>query len=610
MLGKRYAFRYKVGALLFTVVILISSFLGVCQFLLMKENLESNFEQSKSLVRDRVLNIVSDADHMNLIIERQLEKDSKSILEIVNSRYESEGHINFDLTPYLRYEGMDLFIIDQKNTVVAATKEEDMGLDFSPWTDFSAILDGVRVGGSFSTLRVSLSIVDSQMTKYCYLPSADGRYIFETGTLMVSHTDLFKGSGFDNFDQKIIKDYYFVDGVVLYDYEGVSYKKVEDGQNIRISPEHTECFEESIKTMQMVEMISVHQGQKAIYQYVPYQIIGAIGANERNVIEIIFNDNVLMNSLNNNLWINLRVVLIGAVLAAAYGFYSARRITKPLEKMTDGIKQVSEGNYDVNLDIRSNDEFALMGNQFNHMSNVIKRLMEERFKTEKDLEIKNEEILMQKDELSALYQETAAINEELESLLKENNNCYFETVRALANAVEEKDSYTGGHCERVMTYSLEIAKEMKLSDQEMNELRFGSVLHDIGKIGIPETVLNKEGALSKEEFDLIKKHPEIGNRILKNLNFMGKSRLIVNHHHERVDGRGYPDGLKGDQIDILAKIVCAADAYDAMTSMRPYRMNAMSKEMAISELIKNRGTQFDEVVVDAFVHVLETNLSA
>ena len=235
----------------------------------------------------------------------------------------------------------------------------------------------------------------------------------------------------------------------------------------------------------------------------------------------------------------------------------------------------------------------------------IRRLLDERYLFEMNLQTKNLEIYDQKEEITALYEETTALNEELERILKQNLSSYFETVRALANAIDEKDSYTGGHCERVMAYSMTIATELGLTQQELEDLRFGSILHDIGKIGISESILNKDGKLTPEEYEEIKKHPEKGNYILKDLNFLNNCRRIINEHHERIDGKGYPKGLSGEEIYYMARIVCVADAYDAMTSSRPYRENALSKEEAMEELLRNKGIQFDEAVVDAFVRYLK-----
>lgn len=603
---KIYTFKYKLSLLLFTVVLLVASLLGTFQFVFMKKSLLENFNQTKRMVRDRVVNIVRDSDYINYLLEQPIENESRRVLSEVVKKYDAEKNINFDMEPFIKAQkGMNLYIIDKTNTVIATTDSKDQDLNFSAYSDFVKFLEDVRANKVFSTSRISLSLNGEEMMKYCYMPTSDGKYIFETGTLFEARNESQEGIGFSNFDQEIIKDNALVSSVILYDYTGTSYKKIKQGSSKKMEEGHLSYFAEAMQSMNTVEFMDRFNGKKAFYQYIPYEIIGAAGANEKNTVEVIYNYSVVEDKLRYNAILIILLVLAGALISASFGFYRARSITRPIGVITEGVKQVSEGNFSYSFQVESNDEFYLLGKQFNYMTNEINGLLEERYKIEKALERKNSEILNQKEEITALYEETSALNEELESLLKQNKDSYFETVRALANAIEEKDPYTGGHCERVMDYSVKIAGKMGLSNAEIEELKFGSILHDIGKIGISESILNKDGLLTDEEYSEIKKHPEIGNRILQNLQFLNNCRKIVSEHHERIDGRGYPDGKKGGEIDFLARIVCVADAYDAMTSSRPYRKKALTTEQAINELLLNSGRQFDEKVVEVFVECLK-----
>jgi len=186
------------------------------------------------------------------------------------------------------------------------------------------------------------------------------------------------------------------------------------------------------------------------------------------------------------------------------------------------------------------------------------------------------------------------INDKINKI-KEN---HFETLSVLINAIEEKDPYTRGHSERVKDISLLLAKNYKGVNLEL--LEEAALLHDIGKIGIPEEILNKPGRLSSEEFDVIKTHPEKGERILLSSSRLQNVAKIVRQHHERMDGNGYPDALEGDQIELEARIIAVADAFDAMTSKRSYR-NEMTFEKGSQILLENSGTQFDEDVVVLFI---------
>jgi HD-GYP domain-containing protein (c-di-GMP phosphodiesterase class II) len=189
-------------------------------------------------------------------------------------------------------------------------------------------------------------------------------------------------------------------------------------------------------------------------------------------------------------------------------------------------------------------------------------------------------------------------------LYQELEETFFQTAESLAEAIEKRDPYTGGHTRRVGEYSLAIARHLKLNRLERKWLKIASALHDIGKIGIEDRILKKPEQLSHEEFNAIKLHSNMGAEILKHIRQLREIIPGVKYHHEKVDGKGYPDGLRGEKIPILAKIVAVADTYDAMTTDRPYR-GALSKEAAIQELKRCAGTQFDRKVVKAFIQAHE-----
>ncbi len=179
---------------------------------------------------------------------------------------------------------------------------------------------------------------------------------------------------------------------------------------------------------------------------------------------------------------------------------------------------------------------------------------------------------------------------------------FFNAITALAYALEAKDVYTSGHSQRVTEVSVAIAKELGLPKESLEKIRLTGLVHDIGKIGVRESVLNKPGSLTEEEYEHIKLHSETGEHILNPIVEDEEILKAVRHHHERYDGQGYPDGLKGEQIPQLARIIAVADTFDAMTSERPYR-KAMSKEVACAEVERCRGTQFDPEAADAFLEV-------
>ncbi|MGZ3513546.1 MAG: HD domain-containing phosphohydrolase [Thermodesulfobacteriota bacterium] len=189
-------------------------------------------------------------------------------------------------------------------------------------------------------------------------------------------------------------------------------------------------------------------------------------------------------------------------------------------------------------------------------------------------------------------------------LYQELEEMFFQTTDSLADAIEKRDPYTGGHTRRVTQYSLAISKYLQLKPLEKKWLKITSVLHDVGKVGIEDQILKKPEQLTPEEFEMIKRHCNIGVEIIEHVRQLRESIPGVKYHHEQLDGKGYPSGLKGDEIPVLAKIVAVADTFDAMTTNRPYR-KAMEKEAAIKELERCSGRQFDERVVEAFIQAYQ-----
>lgn len=173
-------------------------------------------------------------------------------------------------------------------------------------------------------------------------------------------------------------------------------------------------------------------------------------------------------------------------------------------------------------------------------------------------------------------------------------------IRALASTVDAKDHYTLGHSQKVSEFSVLIAEELGMSEKEIEIIKYAGLLHDIGKIAIPDDIIKKPSKFNDRDYEIAKKHPVIGAKIIKEIESLAPMVPIVLHHHERFDGKGYPDGLKGEDIPIGARIVHVADAYDTMVSARAYR-DMLPPELAISELRKNAGTQFDPKIVDAFI---------
>lgn len=195
---------------------------------------------------------------------------------------------------------------------------------------------------------------------------------------------------------------------------------------------------------------------------------------------------------------------------------------------------------------------------------------------------------------------------EIKKINKELENAYLESIETLRYTVEAKDNYTKGHSDRVSAYSVLIGKHIGLSNDDLKALQIGGLFHDIGKIGVPDSILLKESKLTDDEYSEIKNHPSIGAHILSTATIFKNIIPIVKHHHERYDGHGYPSQLQGDKIPYLARITAIADSFDAMTSRRTYR-DSLPIETVIEEFETCRGTQFDPELTDTFLDIIKNH---
>ena len=264
------------------------------------------------------------------------------------------------------------------------------------------------------------------------------------------------------------------------------------------------------------------------------------------------------------LLISLSVLIFGALCT----FMLSKLVTTPIERLAAGVSKITAGNYRVEVKVTSKDELGELTRSFNKMSRVI---------------------MSQKDRL--------------EGYAENLEDAYLSTIRILAAALDARDNYTLGHSSRVARLSLLIGQRIGLSCEELKELEMACFLHDIGKIHVPDIIINKPVPLSRQEALIIKKHPEQGAEILQLAESLHKYIPAVLHHHEWYNGKGYPQGLKGDEIHIYAQIVAIADTYDAMTSSRPYRKGC-SRDEAAAEIMKFRGLQFNPELTDIFLIAL------
>jgi HD-GYP domain-containing protein (c-di-GMP phosphodiesterase class II) len=260
-------------------------------------------------------------------------------------------------------------------------------------------------------------------------------------------------------------------------------------------------------------------------------------------------------------WISLVVSL----LTIAIGYFFAKKLTEPVRLLADGAHRIAAGDFSQRISIRSRTELGDLGSSFNRMTDQIERFISD-----------------------------------LQRAAQDNREMFVGTVKSLAAAIDGKDPYTRGHSERVSRFSVAIAQRLGLSADEAEKIRISALLHDVGKIGIDDKILKKPASLTDEEFEIMKKHPQKGFKIMNHIPAMKEFLPGMYMHHEMMNGQGYPQGLKGDEIPMMARIVSVADTFDAMTTDRPYQ-RAMNFEDAIARIESFVGTRYCAIVVTAFV---------
>jgi putative nucleotidyltransferase with HDIG domain len=256
------------------------------------------------------------------------------------------------------------------------------------------------------------------------------------------------------------------------------------------------------------------------------------------------------------------ICLAGALLL---GILFAKQLSRPITQLADSTRAVSEGQYGTRVEVSGTAEIADLSENFNRMSESIKDAFER-----------------------------------VQKAARENQELFLSSIRALAAAIDAKDPYTRGHSERVARYATAIAKEMGLSADDVRKTRLSALLHDVGKIGVDDRIIRKPTALTDEEFELMKAHPSKGAAIMEAIPQMADIIPGMRWHHEKWEGGGYPDGLKGDQIPVQARIVAVADAFDAMTTTRPYQ-KAMEVTYVLERLREMAHKRFHYDVVEALV---------
>jgi response regulator RpfG family c-di-GMP phosphodiesterase len=294
-----------------------------------------------------------------------------------------------------------------------------------------------------------------------------------------------------------------------------------------------------------------------------------IAPDQRLGIFAMVNEDAAYFSVGQMIAKTILVSVITILAAVIIGIFLAIRITSPIETLALGARSIATGDFTRRIRVSTRSEIGQLADDFNRMANYIQQY-----------------------------------TNELRLAAEENRMLFIGTVRALAEAIDGKDAYTRGHSERVMKYSVLMAQHMNLSEEEIEDIRIAGILHDVGKIGIDDKILKKPAALTDDEYHIMKQHPQIGAKIMSEIPQMKRYIPGMFYHHECLDGKGYPLGLKGDQIPMMARIISVADVFDAMTTNRPYQ-RAMDTQVAVEKIRSFVGTRYDSQVVEALVGALQ-----
>ena len=286
--------------------------------------------------------------------------------------------------------------------------------------------------------------------------------------------------------------------------------------------------------------------------------------NSRLGVIAIQDEAAALVSVSEMRWQTLWISLGAALVTILIGVFFAEKLTNPVRELAGGAHRIASGDFSQRIEVTSRTELGDLGNSFNLMTDQVERFISD-----------------------------------LQKSAEENRQLFIGTVKGLAAAIDGKDPYTRGHSERVSRFSVAIAQRMELPDDEIEKIRISALLHDVGKIGIDDNILKKPAALTDEEYEVMKKHPQKGYKIMSQIPAMKEFLPGMYMHHEMVNGQGYPQGLKGDEIPLMGKIVAVADTFDAMTTDRPYQ-KAMKFEDALTRIEGFVGTRYDPGVVAAF----------
>lgn len=573
---KRDVFRViHVGFLIICIV-----FMGilVTQYQAHREEELDDLDESVDVMVAGVQERLDSINKLYFVLELYIDTYLTDVIDEMNQAYE-EGNLDADqlesikgYNPYL-----DLYVIDENDKILYSTLEEDKNLDFSEYEEFVVFFDDLRRHKQFVSERIDIGLNTNEITKYSYQSTKDGHYILDASYKVSMFDDLLVGNTFIEFSSDVFLNNNYTTSLELYEYTNTfesSMRKIYPKDMI----DEMIAVKNARETGEASSFVKKINGYDIKTVFIPHTIKHLKGSKSIFIYKMTYTNEYVIKELNRQYMILVAVFIIFAIVFIGSSVYYNNTTLTPLFMLLKGFEEIRKENFKVRLAVSGVKSVRDAVTTFNDMA----------------------------ESIDSLIGDKEAIAEDLRRHLKENEGGYLSTVTAMANAIEAKDNYTGGHCERVMQMSILLAEYIKLSDDDVRHLMYASLLHDIGKIGIGDAILNKKGKFTKDEYALMKKHPEIGYNILSGIEFLHRANDAILTHHERVDGSGYPNNLKESEIPYLGKILCITDAFDAMTSRRVYRRSHMTIKEAFNELENCSGTHFDSELVSQFKAAYKT----
>ena len=557
---------------LIVVMLLITIIIYVQNIIVGWNTLQDNYNNNVRMVTDMSRNMSSNMGIITNLFEDEATKAGNNLLQSIQSYEEAAGSdmTNVDLERFLdatQDVWIDINILKNGDDYALLNSKEGLSGNAFKFSNISGAEDLAKAFFSNSELAgtwVTISTQTDVVVKHLYYISGNNAYIVQVVLNLANFNSSLKIYDFESYANDLVRNFAIVDSAIVYNTDGKSTSLYEGGEALWINNADQSIFDKvGAGGTEITEENNGVLGYKNTKWGIPIKVSLA---NEDKVYEnyifiVNFSNADEVSYFYVQAGINLLITLISLTIIIIIITRNTKQYLIPLQRLTESIEATASGDYNKPAFVQGAPFMRATIIKFNIL---IKRI---------------EEAIRMKDE------------------------AYFETIDALVSALDASDPYTAGHCSRVMKMSLLLADKIGLPKDQRKTLKIGALFHDIGKIGIDNQIVNKPSRLSDEEFAQVKMHPTIGLKIIGRIKHLHDMQKLTVEHHERWDGKGYPQGLKGDEIQLLSRITALADAYDAMSSNRSYR-KAMPAEVIIAEIERNAGTQFDPELVKPFIAVI------